>query len=52
LPTGKRPTKITFGEMRAGRGGVRDVIVFCADYHCSHSVTMSADQWGDEVRLS
>jgi hypothetical protein len=47
-----RPVKITFGEMRAGRNGVRDVMVYCADYRCSHSVAMSADQWADDVRLS
>jgi len=46
----KRPEKITFGEMRAG--GVRGVIVYCADYTCSHSVTLNADRWPDEVRLS
>jgi hypothetical protein len=42
-----RPQKITFGEM-----GVRGVLIYCADYHCSHSVALSADRWPDEVRLS
>jgi hypothetical protein len=32
--------------------GVRGVLVDCADYHCSHSVALSADRWPDEVRLS
>ena len=38
--------KITFGEMR--EMGVRGVLVYCADYHCSHSVALSADRWPDE----
>jgi hypothetical protein len=46
----ERPTKITFGEMRAS--GVRGVIVYCADYRCSHSVAMEADQWPDDLKLS
>jgi hypothetical protein len=45
-----RPQKITFSEMRAS--GVRGVVVFCADYTCSHSVTLSADKWADDVGLS
>jgi hypothetical protein len=32
--------------------GVRGVLVYCADYHCSHSVALSADRWPDEIRLS
>ncbi|WP_426608659.1 hypothetical protein [Bradyrhizobium sp. McL0616] len=45
-----RPVKITFGNMRDA--GVRGVLVYCADYRCSHSVALPADAWGDEVRLS
>jgi hypothetical protein len=45
-----RPMKITFGEMRAS--GIDRVLVYCADYKCSHSVQMSADRWPDHVRLS
>jgi hypothetical protein len=46
-----RPQKIiTFGDMRDM--GVRGVLVYCADYHCSHSVALSADRWPDEMRLS
>jgi hypothetical protein len=41
---------LTFGEMRAS--GVRGLLIYCADYHCSRSVTRSADQWLDDVRLS
>jgi hypothetical protein len=46
-----RPQKITFGEMRYEMG-VRGVLVYCADHHCSHSVAMNADHWPDDVRLS
>jgi hypothetical protein len=45
-----RPQKITFDEMRDM--GVRGLLVYCADYRCSHSLAISADAWGDEVRLS
>jgi hypothetical protein len=46
-----RPQKITFGEMRCN-GGPTAVVVYCADYKCSHSMVMSADHWPDNVRLS
>ena len=42
--------KITFGEMRSS--GVRGMLVYCSDYRCSHSITLSADRWSDDVRLS
>jgi hypothetical protein len=45
-----RPLKITFGEMRDM--GVRGVLIYCADYGCSHSIAMIADRWADDVRLS
>jgi len=45
-----RPQKITFGEMRAG--GVRGLLIYCADYHCSHWTAISGDRWPDDVRLS
>jgi bifunctional non-homologous end joining protein LigD len=38
------------GEMRAS--GVRGLLVFCADYHCSHSIAISGDPWPDDARLS
>jgi len=38
-----RPQKISFGEMRDM--GVRGVLVYRADYHCSHSEAMNADRW-------
>ena len=44
-----RPQKITFGQLR--EMGVRDVLIYCRDYKCSHSIKMSADQWPDDVRL-
>jgi hypothetical protein len=40
-----RPQKITFGEMRSG-DGPSGILVYCADYRCSH------DPWPDDVRLS
>jgi hypothetical protein len=46
----QRPQKITFGEMR--ESGVRGVLIYCSDYHCSHHIAASADQWPDVVRLS
>ena len=45
-----RPTKITFGEMR--EMGVRGLLVYCADYRCSHSIAISGDPWPDDIRLS
>lgn len=45
-----RPVKITLGEMR--ELGVRGVLVYCADYRCSHSIAVSADAWPDNTRLS
>jgi hypothetical protein len=33
-----RPQKITFGEMRST--GVRGLLIYCADYHCSHSIAI------------
>ena len=45
-----RPTKITFAEMR--EMDVRGIIVYCADYTCSHSIAVSAEGWPDDLRLS
>jgi hypothetical protein len=45
-----RPTKISFADMRDM--GVRGLLVYCSDYKCSHSITISGDSWPDEVRLS
>ncbi|WP_426608986.1 hypothetical protein [Bradyrhizobium sp. McL0616] len=42
--------KITLGEMR--ESGVRDLLVFCQDYKCSHNVKLSAayvDRWPDQA---
>jgi hypothetical protein len=49
MPTLARQTKITFGEMRAS--GVHGLLVYCANYKCSHSTAISADRWPDDVRL-
>jgi hypothetical protein len=45
----ERPTKITFAEMRDM--GVRGILVYCADYQCSHSIAISGDGWPDDLRL-
>jgi hypothetical protein len=42
--------KISFGNMRDM--GVRGLLVYCRDYRCSHSTTISGDAWPDDVRLS
>ena len=44
-----RPTN-TFAEMRDM--GVRGVLIYCADYRCSHSIAISGDAWPDDARLS
>jgi hypothetical protein len=43
------PQKITIGEMRAS--GVRGLLIYCSDYHCSHRTAISGDQWPDDVRF-
>ena len=53
LMAAKAPRKIekmALGEMRAS--GVRGLLIYCADYRCSHSVEMSGDRWADDVRLT
>jgi hypothetical protein len=44
------PQKITFGEMR--EMGVRGLLIYCADYRCSHCIAISGDAWPDDARLS
>jgi len=46
----ERAQKITFAEMRSS--GVRGLLIYCADYRCSHCVAASGDRWPDDVRLS
>ena len=43
------PTKITFAEMR--EMDVRGLLVYCADYRCSHSIAISGDPRPDDLRL-
>jgi len=45
-----RPQKITFADMRAQ--GVRGLLIYCADYRCSHSIAVNGDRWSDDLRLS
>jgi hypothetical protein len=37
----KDPQKITFGEMR--EMGIRGLLVYCSDYHCSYWIAISGD---------
>jgi len=37
-------------EMRVS--GVRGLLVYYADYRCSHSIAVNADRWPDKTRLS
>jgi hypothetical protein len=39
-PRPTAPGKITFAEMRDM--GVRGLLIYCADYRCSHSIAISA----------
>ena len=32
--------------------GVRGADLYCADYKCSHLITISGDRWPDDMRLS
>jgi hypothetical protein len=32
--------------------GVRGLLIYCADYRCSHSIAISGDGWPDDARLS
>jgi hypothetical protein len=50
MPPMDRPKKITFAEMRDM--GVRGILIYCADYKCSHSIALSSDRWPDHLRLS
>ena len=49
MPVVTRPQKITLAEMRAS--GVRGLLIYCSDYHCSHWTAISGDPWPDDVRL-
>jgi hypothetical protein len=31
---------------------VRGVLIYCSDYRCSHSTSLDADRWADDIRLS
>jgi hypothetical protein len=44
------PQKIAFAEMRDR--GVQGLLVYCADYRCSHSIAISGDGGPDDLRLS
>jgi hypothetical protein len=50
MPEPVRPQKITFADMRDQ--DVRGLLIYCADYRCSHSVAIIGDRWPDDARLS
>jgi hypothetical protein len=31
---------------------VRGLLIYCADYQCSHWITVNADPWPDDMRRS
>jgi hypothetical protein len=37
---------------RDARNGVRGLLIYCADYRCSHSIAISGDASPDDARLS
>jgi endoglucanase len=43
-----RPIKISFGQMRGQ--GLRGILVYSADCHCSHPTVISTDRWSDGRR--
>jgi hypothetical protein len=32
--------------------GIRGLLIYCSDYHCSHWIAIDGDRWPDDVRLS
>jgi hypothetical protein len=46
----KPQQKITLAEMRAS--GIRNLLIYCSDYHCSRWTAISGDRWPDDIRLS
>ena len=46
----RSPQKITFAELR--EQGVRWILIYRADFHCSHALAISGDRWPDDTRLS
>jgi hypothetical protein len=42
--------KINLAEMHAS--GVRGLLIYCSDYHCSDWTAINGDPWPDHVRPS
>ena len=42
------PRSVTRMAARPPRG----IVIYCGDYHCSHSTAISGDRWSDDLRLS
>ena len=36
---------------KCAKRGVRGLLVYCADYRCSHSIAINSDLWLDDLRL-
>ena len=49
-PSQRNPMTKCQNEMRAS--GIRDVLIYCADYKCSNRIRVNTDQWSADVRLS
>jgi hypothetical protein len=49
MPEPARQQKIT-REVR--ESGIDRLLIYCADFRCSHPIQMSADRWPNHVRLS
>jgi hypothetical protein len=45
-----REQKITLGEMRTS--DPTRLLIYCADYKCTHSIVIDAGHWDDSVPLS
>ena len=48
MPEPVRPQKITSADMR--EQGVRGLLIYCADYRCSHFAATSGDVWPGGLR--
>jgi hypothetical protein len=54
LPPNREPTTEDHlrRDARHGRARHPDLLIYCSDYHCSHSIAISGDAWPDDLRLS
>ena len=52
LQSGDAASEDHLRRKKCSGGGPTGILIYCADYRCSHSIAMSADYWSDAVRLS